>query len=740
MKNRKMFLKYLWRYLVTVGIVLIASCFVVMYSYRITARNVMEENTWKLKSGVDNLENQLLRMGDMTETLRSTESLNHLRTVNGALQNKDYVYLNYLEEQLSYLDILYEFATMEFLLFRNNECYVSDTHSADSFLQYYGKFFQYDNLEAEAFKELIFSQKSKISLLPCSNLKYYKYSVREISNPLLCVVYPSLGSQKGIIDDSVAVIYVIEQDRIMDMLFQQKAKTEVTLEIFDSEGKTVYRNPAPAPGMESYQLLEYEGAERMLSVEAGYSKSYLNRYILELVGILLVYLILGLTAAVLLSLFFAGRQYRNMQGLLLDVMQQNEKEVLFAKNEYELLGKSFTQMVQTREKYKTKVSLLENQMKNSVLENAFLQGIYTEEKKQKFLQIFPEAIEYYCVAVLQMNTDDSEQIPVISMNTGEYLQKIMGEKRKFLNVLSGGCQEIYLILLEPEDDSNVEKIRKMFEDMEEAFTQKYDITFCAGISTIGRSLENIHICYRQALQTVQTFESEYTNIAATYYMVERQTANRTPVDLDFMTKLNNLVLCAESESVESLFDHFLKEYRRNRHLFEVKKEESFYAIRNVETGLLEQQLFAGSGIVLPEYRVEQHFEDLINGLRDSALKMCDTVREKKKSKNEELKNSVIEYLESHFQDVNLTALKMSRDIGISEKYLFSFIREQTGYTFAACLENIRMKYAGELLVTTQLSNAEIAQQSGFGSVNTFYRVFSKVNGISPGKYRENFKM
>lgn len=129
----------------------------------------------------------------------------------------------------------------------------------------------------------------------------------------------------------------------------------------------------------------------------------------------------------------------------------------------------------------------------------------------------------------------------------------------------------------------------------------------------------------------------------------------------------------------------------------------------------------------------------MESLRELALKLCEVVRNNKKSKNVELKESIIGYLESNFCDPGLTAARLSQDIGISEKYLYQFIKEQTGTTFAAYLEQLRMGRAEELLLTTGLSNTAVAEKSGFGSANTFYRVFSKNKGISPGKFRENFK-
>ena len=65
------------------------------------------------------------------------------------------------------------------------------------------------------------------------------------------------------------------------------------------------------------------------------------------------------------------------------------------------------------------------------------------------------------------------------------------------------------------------------------------------------------------------------------------------------------------------------------------------------------------------------------------------------------------------------------------------MKEQTGETFASCLLRIRMEKAAELLRDTDYSNEQIAQMTGFGAVNTFYRNFKKIMGVTPNIYKKN---
>lgn len=72
---------------------------------------------------------------------------------------------------------------------------------------------------------------------------------------------------------------------------------------------------------------------------------------------------------------------------------------------------------------------------------------------------------------------------------------------------------------------------------------------------------------------------------------------------------------------------------------------------------------------------------------------------------------------------------------ISRTKLYEAFRRDCGIGIAAYIKEERLKYARELLRTTQLSVGEIAEKAGFSDYNYFSRVFKKRFGVSPYKTR-----
>ena len=94
------------------------------------------------------------------------------------------------------------------------------------------------------------------------------------------------------------------------------------------------------------------------------------------------------------------------------------------------------------------------------------------------------------------------------------------------------------------------------------------------------------------------------------------------------------------------------------------------------------------------------------------------------------------YLESNFADKNMSVNYVCEELGVTERYLQTVIRDRTGDTFAIYLEKLRVKRAAELLLNTDYSNEQVADLVGYGALSTFYRAFNKRMGMSPKVFRE----
>jgi transcriptional regulator GlxA family with amidase domain len=94
----------------------------------------------------------------------------------------------------------------------------------------------------------------------------------------------------------------------------------------------------------------------------------------------------------------------------------------------------------------------------------------------------------------------------------------------------------------------------------------------------------------------------------------------------------------------------------------------------------------------------------------------------------------INYMADHL-DGDPTVAQLARECGLSAGYFARAFRETTGSTPHQWLMRRRVTRARELLLSSRLGLAEIGIVCGFVDQSHFTRVFARIEGHSPGRWR-----
>ncbi len=94
--------------------------------------------------------------------------------------------------------------------------------------------------------------------------------------------------------------------------------------------------------------------------------------------------------------------------------------------------------------------------------------------------------------------------------------------------------------------------------------------------------------------------------------------------------------------------------------------------------------------------------------------------------------------EKLFLKADLTLAEVASHIGTNRTYLSSCLNQELNSNFYEYVNSFRVAEACRILNSDSLiTMQEVAVKSGFNSLSTFNRSFSKFMRISPGRYREN---
>lgn len=116
------------------------------------------------------------------------------------------------------------------------------------------------------------------------------------------------------------------------------------------------------------------------------------------------------------------------------------------------------------------------------------------------------------------------------------------------------------------------------------------------------------------------------------------------------------------------------------------------------------------------------------------LQKVPTFQEERQAEKEHVFKAIA-YLEMNFSK-KPTLEEVSAFVGLNKNYFSTLFHKETGKTFVQYINNLKLRYAKNLLKSTKMPVNEICYASGFHSFSTFMHEFKKKYKETPMKYRK----
>lgn len=104
------------------------------------------------------------------------------------------------------------------------------------------------------------------------------------------------------------------------------------------------------------------------------------------------------------------------------------------------------------------------------------------------------------------------------------------------------------------------------------------------------------------------------------------------------------------------------------------------------------------------------------------------------NKNIVILKKILSFLRENY-DKPITLASLAAAVNRSPKYVGTFFKNMTGKTPMEYLTEYRIEKATRNLHTTDMSVTDIAFSCGFSDLSYFIKTFKRINGVSPGRYR-----
>lgn len=266
--------------------------------------------------------------------------------------------------------------------------------------------------------------------------------------------------------------------------------------------------------------------------------------------------------------------------------------------------------------------------------------------------------------------------------------------------------------------------------------QQLHIRTTITISGIGMGLYEIQAIYKQALEM-----AEYKYVLGEEFII-------TPDDLDIQEDVRygythereellcNLLKVGDSTHAIHLI-HDVLELEDEQKLKDVKRVQCMaYDIAatlirfSSETKMRENSF--NENDFLEAMLNAKNMENIKNLIIEAVECICD---EQKNNEEDYFTKLVTDYIEKVYRDNSLSVSKIADHFHCHLAYMSSRFKEKMGIGMLEYINKLRINKSTELLLTTEYSVNDISEMVGYINVNTYIRVFKKIMGVTPNKYR-----
>lgn len=131
-------------------------------------------------------------------------------------------------------------------------------------------------------------------------------------------------------------------------------------------------------------------------------------------------------------------------------------------------------------------------------------------------------------------------------------------------------------------------------------------------------------------------------------------------------------------------------------------------------------------------------KQLFGMLHQFVKRICALMDEKEQSAADLMKKELLDYVEAHFNDPNLSQALVADHLKTSVYVVSRLFKATTGKGYREYVMEMRLEHARKLLRVSSYSVTEISVMSGFVKQEYFSSVFKERYGCAPTKYRESY--
>lgn len=596
--------------------------------------------------------------------------------------------------------------------------------------RYFTSFFTIDGLELIDVKERLAGTRHAPEIWPVARVSTSRFSGEAM---VIARAFPPQNqSYRGV------ALLVIPARRVYEYLVPLERSADVSLDIVNPEGVVLYTSHPPRT------------ADRMITITHTSQASSL-RYRLRIPGRvvwgdlrLLRYLLAGTIVAMLvtgvaLSVLFARRNSRPLQLLARRLAGDPAPDAQFRLEEMAAIDHGARRLVSRASELDLELQRQRPLVHAALLSRLFSGAFHDEFDAQNELA----AVELelgpppYCVVVIQSLTD---RVPVGGEESdilrAVFLRVLQEELEREVPYLADPQSRAVLVIGGYDAARDLESLDVARETLQDELRIMIGIGLgvqVEGVVELSRSYETAE----QVAEYVRFFRDGRVLTYASASGSQRRFTYPLETEVELIRHLRHGDVAAVARVARGLIDNAVSPEPGRIH--DIKR---FYAdlsgvARRAARQFMTEGLESTATVLrrvmsLPSASIERSHFELLYGL---LIEVAETVRSQSSQRARLIYESALAIIEREYSDPQINLAFVAQSVGLSESYLSTLFKSVSGDGYYEHLERVRMDAAERALLESDEPINAVARACGYTNVNTFFKAFKRVHGVTPVQYR-----
>ncbi|MFC4386344.1 helix-turn-helix domain-containing protein [Gracilibacillus marinus] len=417
-------------------------------------------------------------------------------------------------------------------------------------------------------------------------------------------------------------------------------------------------------------------------------------------------------------------------------------------NEFEFIETHIEKLLHQNNQLEQRVQNQVNQLKQLFMMR-LLQGKVHHDEIPLKLAAFHYTLDWTWLTVVSLKIDvidhnkfEQSDQDLILFAINNLIEDIIPYTECFTPVVINDTQTTILITHDDDDAAYTKQLNDKIEAIQRQVQEMFHLTISIGISRRFTSLEEASTAFKESKEALKYRLKMGQSSIIFYDNLNRKYTNIAPYPTAIKNKLFDAIKISDKAQAEcelnKLFEYISRHDIHHEQL-EIILSRFLYELFELKEMLgIELDSFQTTEMIT-HYQSFTSLQEIHSWVYDSiVLPLIINLDAKDESKNKRISDKMIRIIQDNFnKDISLDMI--AAELHYNPNYLSSIFQKETNYSFSEYLLKYRLNKAKDWLTTTNKSVKEIAEELQYNNSQNFIRSFRKLEGITPGKYRSEYK-